>query len=263
MVDRIVPATTAAAIDAVSAALGLQDHAPVITEPFSQWVIEDRFVAALPAWSGHGVLLVNDVQGFETAKLRMLNLSHSTLAYLGCLAGLETVADALARPPFRALLERLMRSEVQPNLKAPRGLDLDVYREQLLERFANTATHHRLRQIAMDGSQKLPQRLMGTIRDALQTGGPVDCLSLSVAAWIRYVRGSTLAGERYEVDDPLAMQLAAWSRETGGDAAAFMRATKLFGEDLPKRAEFTGKVQAWLDALDRDGIDAVLQRAIA
>jgi fructuronate reductase len=263
MVDRIVPATTAEVIDSVSAALGLQDQAPVITEPFSQWVIEDRFVAEVPGWSDHGALLVDDVQAFETAKLRMLNGSHSTLAYLGCLADLETVADALTDPRYHALLERLMRSEVQPGLKPPTGLDLDDYRGELLGRFANTATRHRLRQIAMDGSQKLPPRLLGSVRDALQRGGSLHCLSLSVAAWIRYLRGSTLSGEHFEVDDPLAEPLAACLGETRGDAAAFMRASGLFGEDLPAQAPFTSKVQAWLDALDRDGIDAVLQRAIS
>src|SRR5690606_23679664 len=144
-----------------------------------------------------------DVEPYELMKLRMLNGSHSTLAYLGYLAGHQYVADAIADPAIRRLVDRLMSEEVMPTLPMPRA-DLEAYRHRLLERFANPALQHRTWQIAMDGSQKLPQRLLGTIRDRLGAGQGIDVLALGVAAWMRYVTGIDEAGQPIEVKDPHA-----------------------------------------------------------
>ena len=172
MVDRIVPATTAEDRDLVLEATGFEDAWPVITEPFSQWVIEDRFPAGRPLFEGVGVEMVSDVKPFERMKLRMLNGSHSTLAYLGYLAGFEFVSQAIANPYFRALIHDLMSEEVMATLPMDH-VQLSNYRDALLNRFANPAIKHRTWQIAMDGSQKLPQRLLGTIRDGLERNLPI------------------------------------------------------------------------------------------
>jgi fructuronate reductase len=141
-------------------------------------------------------------------KLRMVNGSHSALAYLGCMAGLPTVDRAVGEPALRRFIETLMRDEIEPTLPALPGLDLADYRARLLRRFANPALQHQTRQIAMDGSQKLPPRLLGTVRDRLQRGQPIDGLALAVAAWVHHLRGVDEAGRAYEIDDPLAPALA-------------------------------------------------------
>ena len=138
-----------------------------MTEPFTQWVIEDRFSNGRPRFEDAGAELVADVAPYELMKLRLLNASHSMLAYLGYLAGYETISDVMTDPDFVRLVQGLMDEEVTPTLPVPPGADLAGYKRSLLERFANPALKHRTWQIAMDGSQKLPQRLLGTIRDRL------------------------------------------------------------------------------------------------
>ena len=163
MVDRIVPATTSHDLAAVEGLLGLSDTAAVVTEPFSQWVIEDRFAQGRPAWDEVGAQLVADVAPYETAKLRMLNGAHSALAYLGLARGHGFVHEAVADPAIRPLIERLMRQEAAASLTPAPGQDLQAYAADLLARFANPSLHHRLAQIAMDGSQKIPQRWLETL----------------------------------------------------------------------------------------------------
>ena len=200
MVDRIVPATTAADREAIAETLdGLGDHAAVMTEPFSQWVIEDRFAGPRPRWEAVGAELVSDVAPYETAKLRMLNGAHSALAYLGLERGHVFVHEAVGDPELRALAERLMRDEAAASLIPAPGQDLAAYGDALIARFANPALEHRLIQIAMDGSQKIPQRWLATLahraRDKLQC----PAILTALGAWLRHVRG-----DADQVNDPLA-----------------------------------------------------------
>ena len=158
-----------------SARLGVHDAAPVTAEPFGQWIIEDRIAAARPRWEDAGAQFVRDVAPFELMKLRLLNGSHSTLAYLGFLMGHEFVWQASRDPLLATLIERQMAEEIVPTLVAAAGhRPCAPTAAQLLERFRNAALPHRTRQIAMDGSQKLPQRLLGTVRDRLAAGAPLD-----------------------------------------------------------------------------------------
>jgi fructuronate reductase len=232
MVDRIVPETTDADRDAVSSALGMRDAWPVMTEPFTQWVVEDRFTAGRPDLAAAGVELVADVKPFELMKLRLLNASHSALAYLGYLAGHETIADTMRDPHFARLAARVME-EAAVTLTMPSGADLTSYRASLLKRFANPALHHRTWQIAMDGSQKLPQRLLGAMQDRLAKNLPIATHALAVAGWMRYVTAQDEQGRPIEVRDPLAADLAALAREAGPVAdrlaSALLGVTKVFG----------------------------------
>ncbi|GGH22189.1 mannitol dehydrogenase [Alsobacter metallidurans] len=250
MVDRIVPATTQADIDAAAEATGLYDAAPVTHEPFRQWVIEDAFVdGARPAWHKAGAQIVADVAPYEHMKLRLLNGSHSALAYLGYLAGCETVVDAVSNPALRAFVKALWREEVIPAVPAPAGVDLGGYADDLLERFSNSSIRHRTWQIAMDGSQKLPQRILATIRDRLDAGLPFPRLALAVAAWIRYVGGVDERGQPIDVRDPLAQTLRQALDQAGQSpaarVAAMLRQDAIFGADLPHAPAF---VQAVTDA---------------
>ena len=253
MVDRIVPATTDADRDAVAAALGLADAWPVMAELFSQWVIEDDFGLGRPAWDRAGAQFVRDVAPYELMKLRLLNGAHSTLAYLGYLMRCETVAEAMQQPALARLVEEMMGDEVTPTLPTLAGFDLVDYRASLLDRFRNAALKHRTSQIAMDGSQKLPQRLLGTIRDRLAHGQPIDRLALGVAAWMRYITGLDESGKVIEVRDPLASRLRSIADEAGPIAArlapALFHVREVFGTDLPGDPRFTLTVEVALDRL--------------
>lgn len=258
MVDRIVPATTDSDRQAISVAIGCEDAWPIATEPFSQWVIEDDFALGRPAWERAGATFVQDVGAYEVMKLRLLNGSHSTLAYLGCLAGHETVSAAMAAPGFSGLIEAMMTEEVSPTLPPLPGLDLAAYRASLLERFRNPALHHRTGQIAMDGSQKLPQRLLGTIRDRLAAGRPFERLALGVAAWMRYATGLDERGRPIDVRDPLAGDLARAGRGLGSAddiAAAFFGIEAVFGTDLPRQERVRAAVVRQLGRLLANGAE--------
>lgn len=214
MVDRIVPETTDADRVAVASALGMTDAWPVITEPFTQWIVEDHFPAGRPDFAAAGVRLVSDVTPFEHMKLRLLNASHSALAYLGYLAGYETIAATMTDENF-VKFARQMMADAAPTLSMPEGTDLAAYSASLLQRFANPALHHRTWQIAMDGSQKLPQRLLGAIQDRLRLGFPIDTHALAVAGWMRYVTGKDEGGHPIDVRDPIATKLRAIADSAG------------------------------------------------
>ncbi|MCU4651422.1 mannitol dehydrogenase family protein [Roseibacterium sp. SDUM158016] len=235
MVDRIVPATTEADRAVVAALIGREDAWPVLTEPFSQWVIEDRFPTGRPDFAAAGAELVADVEPYERMKLRMLNGAHSTLAYFGQLLGHETVADAMGDPGLARLVARVMR-QAAATLYLPGG-DLARYAEALEARFRNPALKHRTGQIAMDGSQKIPQRFLDTIRHARAAGLAWDAPALGVAAWIACLR-------RGPVEDPMAERFAALAG-AHPDPVAFARAVldqrDVFG-DLAEAEWFGGAV---------------------
>lgn len=220
MVDRIVPRTTDADRERIAARLGVHDAWPVTGEPFLDWAVEDRFAAGRPAWEHGGARFVAEAEPYEKLKLRMVNGAHSALAYLGSMAGWMTVDRAIAQPALRACIESLMRDEIEPTLTDLRGLDIAAYRERLLQRFSNPALQHQTRQIAMDGSQKLPQRLLGTVRDRLRMNQSIERLSLAVAAWLHHLRGIDEAGQAYDIQDPLAQALAACKADADRAAAA-------------------------------------------
>lgn len=210
MVDRIVPATTDADKNALATEMGCRDEATVVTEPFRQWVIEDNFAGPRPRWESGGAQFVADVGPYEIAKLRMLNGAHSALAYLGLLRGHEFVHQAVADNAIRPIIERLMRVEAAATLDATAGIDASAYADALLARFANSALPHRLAQIAMDGSQKIPQRWLEPL--ALNRSAGMECPATleALAAWILHIRGNLRA-----VDDPMAAELAGLWRSAG------------------------------------------------
>jgi fructuronate reductase len=263
MVDRIVPATTPDDVAEAARLLGVDDAAPVAAEPFGQWVIEDRFAGPRPPWDAAGAQWAHDVGVYETMKLRLLNGSHSAIAYLGFMLGHTTVWQAADDPLVARYVECMMADEIVPTLAAPPGVDLHAYRRALLARFRNRALPHRTQQIAMDGSQKLPQRLLGTIRDRRAAGAPYARLALAVAAWIRYASGRDEAGAPIAVADPMAATFArlaaAHAGHPAGLANAFVDLAPVFG-DLGGDAAFRRLVVDDVAALFRDGTRAALAR---
>lgn len=267
MVDRIVPATTDADRENVETMVGARDAWPVMTEPFSQWVIEDDFTRGRPDWDAHGAQFVRDVEPYELMKLRLLNGSHSAIAYLGYLAGFETVSDAIANPDMATFVRAMMDREATPTLPPLPEIDLGAYKTALLERFANPALKHRTWQIAMDGSQKLPQRLLAPIRDNLATGRSFDRAALAVAGWIRYAAGSDEAGQGIDVRDPLQEVFTRLRQKAGLDpdrlVAEFLQIREVFGDDLPDNECFVKCVREALAALLARGAAECVARAAA
>ena len=254
MVDRIVPATTKENIEALAIEADSIDEAPVFHEPFLQWVIEDSFVGnARPAFEKvAGVQMVRDVAPFELMKIRMLNGTHSSLAYLGYLAGHETIADTVASLAFERFVRHAWSREIIPTLEPPEGIDLQNYADDLFERYANPAIRHRTWQIAMDGSQKIPQRILGTIADNVAANRSCNGLFLAVAAWMRYVGGTDENGHPIDVRDPLAerlMDLSNGAKTPSEVVDALLSVGEVFGSAI--------------DPAIRDGIIAAYQRLMA
>jgi len=196
------------------------------------------------------VQMVRDVTPFEEMKLRMLNGTHSALAYVGYLAGFETVADAATNPVMAAYLRHLWRHEIIPTLTAPPGVDLHAYADALFARYANPSIRHRTWQIAMDGSQKLPQRILGTIAANINARRPCPGLMLVVAAWMIYASGTGLDGAAIDVRDPMASQLRACAT-TSDPVAAVLGLGAVFPEALAVR--IAPGVQAAYAALKSKG----------
>jgi fructuronate reductase len=254
MVDRITPATTDADSTHVLQILGMDDALPVVTEQFTQWVIEDRFTLGRPDWTVGGALFSDEIETWENMKLRLLNGAHSTLAYLGQLAGCETVADAMRQPLITGILDALWL-EVRAVLKAPKGMNSGAYVESLKDRFRNPALQHRTAQIAMDGSQKLPQRLLAPLRDRLARGMPSPMLATAIAAWMHYVAKVARDPSGAGLSDPLAAEILAAARlanNAAGIVDALLALRQIFGEDLPEHAALRAELLSRFKDLARD-----------
>ncbi|AIU73769.1 D-mannonate oxidoreductase [Hafnia alvei FB1] len=263
MVDRIVPAVTAETLDQIAIQLGVRDPAGVACEPFRQWVIEDNFVAGRPAWERVGAELVNNVLPYEEMKLRMLNGSHSFLAYLGYLAGYAHINDCMQDENYRRAARALMLNEQAPTLNVP-NVDLQAYADSLITRYSNTALKHRTWQIAMDGSQKLPQRMLDSVRWHLAHGSRFDLLALGIAGWMRYVSGIDERGQPIEISDPLLddiQRCVQRSKEGHARVLALLSLEAIFGTDLPQNSEFVRAIDAaYTLLLARGAKDSVAHR---
>jgi fructuronate reductase len=262
MVDRIVPASTPGMLATAAAALGARDLAAVCGEPYRQWVIEDVFPAGRPAWERAGAVLTDDAGPWERLKLRTLNGVHSAIAYLGALAGRETIAEALMIPGLEAAMRRFIADDVAASLIAPAGVSVVEYGDAVLARFANPAIAHRTLQVAMDGSQKLPQRVLHTITDLRAAGRSPRWAALVVAAWMRFVRGVADDGGELPLDDPLAAtiraRLAAAPDTPEGTATALLGLTAVFPADLAADETVRALIVEWLTALGEHGAESTL-----
>ncbi len=225
MVDRITPASTPRTFEDVERLIGRTDLAAVETEPFTQWIVEDDFVSGRPDWEAAGAVFVADVAPYEKMKLRMLNGAHSTLAYAGYLAGHAFVRDVMGDADLVAIIERHMAAAAA-TLDPVHGIDLADYARDLRLRFANPAIAHQTYQIAMDGTQKLPQRLLEPALVALERGQSLEPFAFSVAAWMRYAVGRKDDGESHALRDPREAEIKSIVAGEGGDATAL--ATVLF-----------------------------------
>ena len=255
MVDRIVPATLYSERDEARSRLGLVDAWPVAAEPFSQWVIEKRFAAEVPDFESVGVQVVASCAPYEAMKLRLLNAAHSALAYFGAPAGFKTVDQVLASPLIQAYLRRLW-SEAAATLPGAQQKEVASYVAALETRFANPALAHRLAQIAMDGSLKVPVRLLATLRDCCARDLPSDAIELALAAWIRWLGGVDEAGQPYELVDPMRDELLRLVPATASrreKVQALLQFQPVFGSDLSLNESLAERLVSGLERLDRLG----------
>jgi len=246
MVDRIVPAATEATRERASALLGVADQLALETEPFSQWVIEDRFVSGRPDWAAAGVLFVEDIAPYEKMKLRLLNGAHSLIAYLGQLHGLEYVRDVMADPSHAARVRAHMQAAAATLDPVP-GIVIADYIEQLLARLSNPAIAHRTAQIAMDGSQKMPQRIFAPTLDALAAGRAIDSFATVTALWLAFLRCQD------RIDDPRAAELrdaAQHSKYAPRALSAFLQVPRLFPDALSHHSAWQQAVEHALIAIE-------------
>lgn len=255
MVDSITPASDPALLARVAAELGVEDEAAVQRERFTQWVLQRFDLLGGPDLAAAGVTLTSDVRAYEQAKLRILNGAHSTLAYTGLALGHEIVFEAMSDPALAGFVTRLVHQDIAASLKAVEGLDIHAYADAVLDRFRNPAIRHLLSQIAWDGSQKLPYRLLDTVKDALDAGRPIDRLAVAIAAWIAFLRRKTAAGET--ITDPLADTLASASMRSD-PVSAMLAIRQVFPEQLANDGRFGAAVAHALIRINSSKINQLL-----
>ncbi len=267
MVDRIVPATTDEH-RRLAAESGVADDVPVPAEPFSMWVLRDAFAAGRPAWEEAGAVLTDQVHAYETVKVRLLNGSHSLLAYLGLLTGRALIADAAADQGIAGAVSRL-GDEYVPTLDLPDGFDVSAYRSQLDDRFANRRLAHRTAQVGSDGSLKLAQRVPDAALWHLRRGTVPTLLALTVAAWLRCTLLPAGDGLADMPADPGAERLRALGDRAAGAGSPAGRARDVvrtclvdeavLGRELADHGEFADAVGELLAALEAGGVPAALE----
>ena len=271
MVDRIVPAVTEKTVDNINALLQktkvqICDQAPIATERFSQWVIEDHFPNGRPALEKVGVLLVDEVAPWEEMKLRLLNGSHSLLAYIGYLLGYATVDQCMQDAQLKQLIKSYMQEEAVPTLNMPSDVDLGDYIQQLLTRFSNDSLQHKTLQIAMDGSQKLPQRWCAGSLALFQKNNSPNVVALGFAAWIFFLRGGQDTAEQHTIDDPLADSLHALAMEQNSatDKVRALFNLPLFSQfSFNQYAEFTQAVAQHYQCIATQGMAQALTKCLS
>jgi mannitol 2-dehydrogenase len=261
MVDRITPHTSPEERDTIADTFGVDDRWPVITEPFMQWIVQDAFCNGRPPLHDVGVRYVPDVGRYELMKTRLLNASHCAMGFLGQVAGHETTDQAVGDPVFSDYLHRLMGVEVIPLLPRPDGIDLDDYARTLLRRFANPAIADRLQRVSRRGSSKMPNYLLPSLREAIAEQRPHELLTLAVAGWLRYLRGTDEAGRPIEIEDERREELSELARTSGGDPRPLLADRSLFG-DLADDEDFAARVEAALHALDAAGVRTTMAACV-
>lgn len=268
MVDRIVPATTARLRADVATRLGAWDEVPVPAEPFTMWAIEDRFAAGRPAWEAGGAVFTDEVGRYEQMKVRLLNGTHSLIAYLGALRGEETIAGAIALPDVEAAARIVLAREYEPSVEFPTGVDVDAYEAQLFERWGNSALGHRTAQVGTDGSVKLGQRIPEPATLALSRGEMPHMIALTVAAYLTCI--APLSGfdpgphARDMVDGARArlIPIAQASRSGFDLAQRAIAELGLFGGELAGEAAFIARVGTLIDTIATFGVEAAIQDCV-
>ena len=259
MVDRITPATTDTDRAWVESAFGFVDEWPVVCEPFRQWALEDRFCDGRPSFEQAGVIMTSDVTPYEQMKLRLLNASHSGLAYHAALAGITHVHDAMFDHRIATFVRALMKNEAAPNLEAPSGIDLHQYQETLVQRFSNPAIADTIARLCLDGTAKFPTFIVPSLEAQIANGGPIRMLGLVLAGWCRYLRGVADDGTPLSLShDPFLDEATAIARRSISDPRAFLKYERALGPNIGESSRLLDTFTEALSSLDRIGSLATL-----
>jgi mannitol 2-dehydrogenase len=265
MVDRITPRTVSEDVNNLAEDFSVEDAWPVVTEPFKQWVIEDKFADGRPPFEQVGVQVVKDVKDveqFELIKLRLLNASHSAMGYAGYLGGFGYIHEVIGHPRFHKYIFNMMQEEVKPLLPQIPGVDIDEYCKTLIGRFSNPTLKDEITRICLGGSGKLPQFIMPSIAEQIVAGGPLRRLTLCAAAWFRYLNGKDEHGQEFKINDPMAKELQALAREGGTNPMSILSVASLFGDDLRNDERFIKELTSAMESLYKEGAMATLEKYV-
>jgi len=238
---------------------GVEDAWPVVCEPFRQWVVEDRFCNGRPDWERVGVQMTDDVHPYEKMKIRLLNSSHSAIAYLGYLVGYRYIHEVAADEEFQRFMMAIMDDEVTPLLDPVPGVDPVRYKQTLVERFANPTIKDQVARVALDGSQKIPKFMLPSIREQIERGGPIRMQCLAIAGWFRYLNGRDESGNEIPIDDPAADKLQRLAAAGGEEPDRLLGMQEVFGEDLAGSEKFASEVRRALKSLYGKGARETLR----
>ena len=204
MVDRITPRPTPAVTERVKVATGMDDPAALMGESFIQWVIEDHFIAGRPAWESVGVEMVDSVQAYEEAKIRLLNATHSCIAWAGTLVGYTYIHEGTQDAQIRQFAFDYVTDDVIPVLDTPEHpcpINLANYRDVVLDRFGNPAIANTNQRVAMDGFSKIPGFIAPTIRERLAKGESIHSVAMLPALFLAYLQRWHAGTISYEYQD--------------------------------------------------------------
>jgi fructuronate reductase len=269
MVDRIVPSTTPELRDRASELLGARDEIPVPAEPFTMWAIEDDFRAGRPAWEAGGAVFTDEVGRYEQMKVRLLNGTHSLIAYLGALRGVETIPEAIGLADIDRAARIVLADEYRPSVDMPRAVDFDDYQRELFDRWGNTALGHRTTQVGTDGSVKLRQRIPEPVVQALDSGAMPHMIALTVASYLSCLaplkgfEPGRFAEAMTDAARPRLAELSAGARNGTDLADAAISGLQLFGDELADRPAFIARVGELVDTIVGDGVETAVAESVA
>lgn len=269
MVDRIVPSTTPQLREEVAALLGARDAIPVPGEPFTMWAIEDRFAGGRPAWEAGGAVFTDEVGRYEQMKVRLLNGTHSLIAYLGALRGVSTIPEAIRIDRIEDAARAVLRGEYEPAVDVPSGVDIRAYETQLFERWSNSALGHRTAQVGSDGSVKLRQRIPEPALLMLRQGRMPHLIALTVAGYLSCLApldGFDPGAHASSMTDPVRERLAAYSvtARNGSELARHVVGElQLFGAELAQETAFAARIGELVDIIRRHGVDSAIADAVS
>lgn len=263
MVDRITPVTKDEIIQTVAAKFLVDDAWPVVCEDFRQWVLEDDFCNGRPPLEKAGVQMVSDVEPYEKMKVRLLNGSHSALSYLSYLMGYREVDKAMADPLIAKFVRQYMDETVTPSVPNVPGIDLDAYKDKLIERFSNPAISDQVQRLAEDGSQKIPNSILPCMAYQLEHGGSIRLGALALAGWFRYLTEVDENLKPIEVKDPRADKLVSCMKIDPQTPANMLAMSDIFGIDLPANPKFGQEIQKAMDSLHEKGSRKTVEEYIA
>ncbi|WP_249674983.1 mannitol dehydrogenase family protein [Pseudomonas abieticivorans] len=263
MVDRITPMTSNAHKQQLHDRHGIDDAWPVVCEPFVQWVLEDKFGDGRPAWEKVGVQFTDDVTPYEEMKIKLLNGSHLALTYLGFVHGYRFVHETMNDPLFVRYIRAYMDQDVTPQLASVPGIDLEGYKDTLIERFSNQAIADQLERVCSDGSSKFPKFTVPTINRLIESGGDLNRAALVVAAWALYLKGVDEKGSHYRIPDPRAAFCQALVADDGLVTQRLLGVDEIFGTAMAQSAEFVAAFEIQLKHLRLNGVQWTLEHLLS